>query len=167
MVKAETDKSFALSQPVEVTRPAGEGDARPRLFILSVGGSPDAGAAASIAKAMSSAAPGLFGEVITRILEGDQATPAAVNAELERIRNQASLADTTLVYYAGRETLDTAGHYRLSAARGSSQEPAGVWLSDRELKRNLAAIPGRVLMAVDTTRSEQQVQREASVGWCG
>jgi hypothetical protein len=71
------------------------------------------------------------------------------------------------VYYAGRETLDTAGHYRLSAARGRSQDPAGVWLSDHELKRGLAAIPGHVLMAVDTTRSEQRANRESSTGWCG
>jgi WD40 repeat protein len=167
VVKAESDKSYALSQPIEVARPAGKDAPRPRLFILSVGGSPDANSAASIAKALSAAAPGLFGEVITSVLEGEQATPAAVNAELEKIRGQASLADTTLVYYAGRETLDTAGHYRLSAARGSSQDRAGVWLSDHELKRGLAAIPGRVLMAVDTTRSEQHASRESSTGWCG
>ncbi len=166
-VKAESDKSYALSQPVEVNRPADKDAPRPRLFILSVGGSSDANAAATIAKALSAAAPGLFGEVITRVLDGDQATPAAVNAELEKIRSQASLADTTLVYYAGRETLDTAGHYRLSAARGGSNNPAGVWLSDHELKRGLAAIPGHVLMAVDTTRSEQHTNRESSTGWCG
>lgn len=166
-VKAETDKSYSLSQPVEVTRPAGEGDVRPRLFILSIGASPDANAAASIAKALMAAAPGVFSEVVTRSLQGDEATPAAVNRELEKIRGQATLADTTLIYYAGQETLDTAGHYRLSAAWGGSPDPAGVWLSDHELKRELAAIPGRVLLSVDTTRSEQHAHREASTGWCG
>src|SRR5207249_219167 len=116
-VKAETAKSFALSQPVEVTRPtgdAGDAAARPKLFILSVGAPPDATAAASVAKAVSSAASGIFGEVVTQVLQGDQATPAAINAELEKIRSRATLADTTLIYYAGRETLDTAGHYRLA-----------------------------------------------------
>jgi hypothetical protein len=166
-VKAETDHNYALSPPVEVTRPAREGDSRPKLYILSVGPAPDSSAAASIAKAMSAATPGVFGEVITRTLQGEQATPAAVNAELERIQKQATLADTTLVYYAGQETLDTAGHYRLSAARGASQDPAGIWLSDKDLKRELAAIPGRVLMAVDTTRTEQHSDREAATGFCG
>jgi WD40 repeat protein len=117
-IKAETNHNYALSPPVEVTRSAGEGDPRPKLYILSVGPSADVNASASISKALSAAASGVFGEVITRTLLGEQATPAAVNAELERIQKQATLADTTLVYYAGQETLDTAGHYRLSAARG-------------------------------------------------
>jgi WD40 repeat protein len=166
-VKAETQHNYALSPPIEVTRPAREGDPLPKLYIVSVGASPDSNAAALISEALSAAAPGVFGEVVTRTLQGEQATPAAVNAELETIQKQATLADTTLIYYAGQETLDTAGHYRLSAARGGSQDPAGVWLSDKDLKRELAAIPGRVLMAVDTTRTEQHSDREASTGFCG
>jgi WD40 repeat protein len=166
-VKAEAAHSYAVSNPVEVTRPAGEGDPRPRLFVLSVGAAPESNAASSISKAMSAAAPGVFGEVVTRVLEGEQATPANVSAELEKIRSQATLADTTLVYYAGQETLDTAGHYRLSAARGGSQDPAGVWLSDKELKRQLAAIPGRAMLAIDTVRAQQHHEREATSGFCG
>lgn len=166
-VKAETATSYALSPTVEVTRPAGEGAARPRLFVLGVDPSLEGTAASSVANAMKTAGAGAFGEVVTHVLRGEQATPENVNAELERLHSQASLADTTLVYYAGQETLDTAGHYRLSAARGGSTDPAGVWLSDHELKKRLGAIPGKVLMAVDTTRVGQRRDREASAGFCG
>jgi hypothetical protein len=167
MVKAETDHNHALSPIVEVARPAAAGDPKPKLYILTVGASPGSNAVESISKTMSTVTPGLFGDVVTRNLLGEEATPAAVNAALEAIQKQATLADTTLIYYAGQETLDTAGRYRLSAARGGSNDPAGVWLSDKDLKRELAAIPGRVLMAVDTTRSEQHADREASTGFCG
>ena len=68
---------------------------------------------------------------------------------------------------AGKETLDTAGHYRLSAAAGGSQDPAGVWLSDNELKKQLAAIPGHVLLAIDTVRDQQHNERESTSGFCG
>ena len=166
-VKAEAAYSYALSEPVEVTRPAGEGAPRPRLFILSIGAPPEGNSAAAISKAMSAAAPGIFGEVVTRVLDGEQVTPENVNAELEKIRSQATLADTTLVYYAGQETLDTAGHYRLSAARGASPDPAGVWLSDKELKQQLAALPGRAMLAVDTVRAQQRHERESTSGFCG
>jgi hypothetical protein len=166
-VKAEAAHSYALSDPVEVTRPAGEGESRPRLFVLSVGAAPGDNSASSISKAMSAAAPGVFSDVITRVLEGEQATPAKVSEELEKIRSQATLADTTLVYYAGKETLDTAGHYRLSAAAGSSQDPAGIWLSDNELKKQLAAIPGHAMLAVDTVHAQQHREREATSGFCG
>jgi WD40 repeat protein len=166
-VKAETNHSYALSDPVEVTRPAREGDPLPKLFVLSIDPSPDGNTAAAVPKALTAAAPGVFGEVVTRVLQGEQASPAAVDAELEKIRSQATLADTTLIYYSGRETLDTAGHYRLSAARGGSNDPAGVWFSDKDLKRELAALPGHVLMAVDTVRTEQKTDREAASGFCG
>src|SRR5262249_27915619 len=88
-VKAETDHNIALSPPVEVTRPAAEGTPRPKLYVLSVGTTPEANAAGSIAKAMSAAAPGVFGEVVARTLEGEQATPAGINAVLEAIQKQA------------------------------------------------------------------------------
>ena len=166
-VKAEAAHNYALSDPVDVTRPAGEGESRPRLFVLSVGAMPGDSSATSIAKVLSAAAPGVFSEVIPRVLVGEQATPARVSEELEKIRSQATLADTTLVYYAGKETLDTAGHYRLSAAAGGSQDPAGVWLSDKELKKQLAAIPGHALLAVDTVHTRQQREREAASGFCG
>jgi len=166
-VKAETAHSYALSEPVEVTRPAGANDPRPRLHILAIDPSANGTAAVSIPKALTDAAPGVFSEVVPHVLRGDQATPAAIDAELEKIRSQATIADTTLVYYAGQETLDTAGHYRLSAARGGSTDPAGVWLSDRDLKQQLVSIPGRLMVAVDTVRAEQKLDREANSGFCG
>jgi WD40 repeat protein len=166
-VKAEAAHSYAMSPPVEVTRPAGTEDARPRLFVLSIGAGPDGNAAAAVSKSLSAAAPGVFRDVVTQVVRGEEASPAAVDAALEKIRGQATLGDTTVIYYAGSETLDTAGHYRLSAARGGNPDPAGVWLSDKSLKRELAAIPGRMVLALDTVRATQRRDREATTGFCG
>jgi WD40 repeat protein len=166
-VKAEAAHSYAVSPPVEVTRPAWEGDAKPRLFVLTIGAGPDGSAATALSKAMSAGARGVFREVVTQVLSGEEATPAAVDAALEKIRTQATLADTTAIYYAGKETLDSGGYYRLSAARGGDPNPAGVWLSDKALKRELAAIPGHIMLAVDTVRSTRRREREASSGFCG
>ena len=151
-------QNYALSRPVEVTRPAGETDARPKQFVLAIGTPPNPNSAAAIAKAMSDAAQKSSGETISRVLTGNEATPAAIAAELEKIRSQATLADTTLIYYAGQESLDMAGHYQLAAAGGG--------ISEQELKQKLAAIPGRILLAVDATHSAEQFDRQASMGFC-
>src|SRR5262249_53071112 len=81
-----------------------------------------------------------------------------------QLAQQATLADTTLIYYSGQETLDTIGHYRLSASRAAGRTD---WLSDHEFKRLLAAIPGRLMLAIDTVRLEQNANREMNVGFCG
>lgn len=166
-VKAETAHSYALSPPVEVTRPAGENETQARLFLLAVAPSPQGKDADAIVKAVSAAAPGLFGEVVPQMLQGTDATPAAVVSALEKIRGQATLADTTMILHFGQETLDTAGHYRLSGSPAGSKDAPGAWISDLDLKRELAAIPGRVMLALDTTRVEDQRDRVAAAGFCG
>src|SRR5204862_8110976 len=69
-VKAETENSFGLSEPIEVTRPAGEGDVRPKLHVLTIGGAADAAAAAAIAQAGAAAAPEQVGAVTPQAQHG-------------------------------------------------------------------------------------------------
>lgn len=164
-VKAETANSYALSPPVEVVRPETETSQKPKLYVLAIGAPPVQGAA-GVADSIAAGGKEAFGEVVTKVLEQEQATPANVSAAMARIREQATLADTTLIYYAGQETVDLTGRYRLSASRGTSQDPAGVWLSDKDLARDLAAIPGRLLMAIDTLKVETEEERSATTGFC-
>jgi WD40 repeat protein len=166
-VKADTAKSFALSPPIEVTRPAAPSDSKAKLFILSAGGAADATAASSVAKAMNAAKPNEFGEAVTLTLIGDEATPEGIASKLESVRHQATAGDTTFIYLAGTESLDGAGRYQISSTDYGGAANSAPGLSEGELRRLLSGIQGRVILATDTRRSQQHSQRETTRGFCG
>jgi WD40 repeat protein len=166
VVMADTPKSFALSRGVEIARPAGENDPKPKLFLLAIGGSADAAAAASVAKALAAAAPKQFGQVESCMLQGSQATPEAIATELEKIRKGSTLADTTFVYVAGQESLDGSGQYQISTSQGNQQDSSRPGISGAELRRLLAPIQGRLMFAADTRRSQERFDREVAKGFC-
>jgi WD40 repeat protein len=167
-LRVEAEHSSALSPTLEVTRKTEEGTspAKPKLFVLGIGASPKDKAASEVASAMSAAGKQQFGEVITKVLDAEHATPETIVAELSKLAQQATLADTTLIYYSGQETIDTAYHYRLAASR-TQAGGQDLWLSDHALKRQLASIPGHLLLTIDTIRLEQHFDRQAASGFCG
>jgi len=167
-VRVESEHSAAVSPDVEVTRKADDAApaSKPKLYVLGIGASAKGKSVADVARAVAAAGKNQFGEVITKVLRADEATPAVIEAELAKIAAKATLADTTLVYYSGQETTDTAGHYRLAASR-ADVGGTGKWLSDHELKRRLAAIPGRLLLTIDTVRWEHHADHESTSGFCG
>ncbi len=184
-IKAETGKSFAVSPPKEIVRSADDAaPTAPKLYVLAIGGPPPTDqakiapqsnaasndqAARAVAQALADshrAGVGPFGEVVAKTLTGQQATPAAISAELARLQNEATLADTTVIYYAGLESSDAAGQFRLAAASGGGNT-AGSFLSGSELKRSLASIHGRLMLMLDTTLDEQHARHNAAEGVCG
>lgn len=162
-VKADAAKSFALSPPIEVTRPAAPTELKPKLIILSAGGATDVAAAAAVAKAMTAAKPNEFGEAVTLTVLGNEATPEGIASKLETVRQQATSGDTTFIYLAGTESLDGAGRYQISSAQSGST----TGLSEGELRRLLSGIQGRVVLATDTRRSQQHTEHETAKGFCG
>src|SRR5207249_2268629 len=74
-VKAETDASVGLSDPIEITRGPAEGQPRPKLRVLAIGGGSDT---AALATALATAAPKDVADVKPRILQGKDATPEAI-----------------------------------------------------------------------------------------
>src|SRR5262245_48069529 len=158
-VKAETETSVALSDSIEVTRGPTEGQPQPKLHVLAVGGGSDA---AAMAKALAAAKPKEFADENPRILQGKDATPEAIVTELERLRKESTLADTTFIYAAGAESRDRGGQYQLSATDDAQEA-----LSGNDLKRLLAPIPGRIVLATDLKRSEQKMDRESTKNFCG
>jgi WD40 repeat protein len=158
-VKAETESSVGLSDPVEVTRPPEGNEPQPKLHVLEIGGGSDA---AALATALAAAKPKEFAEEKPRILQGNDATPEAIVTELERLRKESTLADTTFIYAAGAESLDRGGQYQLSATDDAQEA-----LSGNDLKRLLAPIPGRIVLATDLRRSEQKMDRESTKNFCG
>jgi WD40 repeat protein len=165
-IKAQSAGSVGFSNAIEVTRPAGPGDPQPKLHVLSIGGSPDAAAAAAIAKAVVAAKPEGYGQVDQRVLIGSEATPEGIVSELEKLRKTAALADTIFIYLAGVESLDNAGQYQLSASATGSQSASVGGVSGAEIRRLLAATPGRIILATDMRQSRQQSNREATKGFC-
>jgi WD40 repeat protein len=162
-VKAETESSVGLSDPIEVTRKAGANNQQPKLNILAIGPASDAAALMAVTKSLAAAAPKEFAEPKPQILQGNQATPEAIVGELEQLRKDSTLADTTIIYIAGTESLDAAGQYQLSTASGEQE----TGISGADLKRLLAPIQGRLLLATDLRRSQERSNREAVKSFCG
>ena len=109
-VKAETADSYALSQPLEITRSGAE-PVTGNLYVLAVGVDPqatagvesaDAAAAHAVASSLDSAGKSRFGQVTVRSLSDSQATPAAIDAELAEMNRRMTAADTGVVYYGAR-----------------------------------------------------------------
>ena len=146
-VKAETETSVGLSDSIEVTRRSADGQPKPKLNIVAIGGGSDA---ATLASSMTAAAPQDFEAPRARVLQGKDASPEAIVAELERLRKDSTLADTTFIYVAGgvarpRRPI-SAFHHRRRTGRTLGQRLGAL----------LAPIPGRIVLATDLKRSDQK-----------
>ncbi len=140
VVKAETAESYGLSRPLEVTQLPAEGNADDatgenaadsaapagKLYVLAIGAAPDATAAKpsifakdaqAIAAALDAAGHRGFDAVSVKLLTDQQASQAAIEAELDSLRRQMTLADTGIIYYAGHASADAQGQYILGATR--------------------------------------------------
>ncbi len=147
-----------------------------KLYVLAIGAAPDATAdkpsldakdARSIAAALQQAGKTQFDAVVTRVLADQQATDAAVNAALEEMRSQMTLADTGIVYYAGQASVDAQGKYVLGRSRRPGPTETSGEISAAKLKSQLAAIHGRLVLVLDVTHSDERAQHEANAGFCG
>jgi WD40 repeat protein len=196
VVKAETAESYGLSSPVEVSQStsaaapaeaatsAGESSegAKPdaaapagKLYVLAIGAAPggaganpsqDAKDARSIAAALEKAGKNQFDAVVTRVLTDQQATPAAIAAELEQMRSAMTLADTGIIYYAAQSSANPQGEYMLGAGHSAAGEVAEE-TSGTKLKAQLAAIQGRLVLMLDTVQADEHARRDAAGGYCG
>lgn len=172
-VKADTAHSHGVSRSVTVVQPGdGAQPSRPKLHVLAIApAAAGSQAAQALTKVLADHARGPadhgpYGEVATTVLSGAQATPARILAELDRLQSQASLADTTIIYYAGPESVEAGGQYLLGTAPSQPGSGSG-WLSAAGLQRKLRAISGRLMLLLDTTWDEQHARHAASQGTCG
>jgi WD40 repeat protein len=156
VVKAENDNSFALSSPVEVTRSLGAQEAQPKLYVLAAGAAADVAGLAALSGANASQTESAGGIVVKTLKDGE-ATPEAIAAALEEIRSQATLADATLVFLAGEESLSDAGRYQIVAGQNR-----GAGIPETELRRLLAPIRGKIVLATDLDRAKTATQSGAA-----
>lgn len=182
LVKAQTDDSYGLSRPIQVTQapavnaaidangPAtGSPAASPpagNLYVLAVGADPaDARDAQEISASLGKAGTTQFNKVITRGLTGPAATPAAIDHEIEQLRRAMTLGDTAVIYYGGHDAIDSTGQYVLQTSSGAAAGQADV--STSKLQSQLAAIQGRLVLMLNLTHADEHSRREAVTGFCG
>ncbi len=79
------------------------------------------------------------------------------------MRGQMSPTDTGVIYFAGQDSLDSAGNYLL----GGSAAAAGGEVRADSLPAQLAAIPGRLVLLLDLTHSAEHTRQQAAGGFCG
>ena len=116
----------------------------------------DARDARAIAAALDPAGQTLFAGIVTHVLCDGQATATAVDAALEQMRSQMTLADTGVIYYAGRASIDAHGGYLLGSAHHPGPAETSGEISAAKLKSQLAAIRGRLVLMLDVTNSDER-----------
>ena len=174
VVKAETADSYGLSKPLLVNRArAADADsaaATGKLYVLAIGADPPAAAGApadgpqvqKLIAALEQQGQGQFKEVITVPWWAPRPRPRRSKANWPR-SSQMSPIDTGVIYFAGQDSLDSAGNYLL----GGSATAAGSEVQAASLPAQLAAIPGRLVLLLDLTHSAEHARQQAAGGFCG
>lgn len=138
---------------------AARGAGRPVLRVLSIGVSryrdqvflsyavKDARA---VARAFQDHAADLFARVEVRLLTDDQADRRALVAAFEELRQKAKPGDVTVIYYVGHAANDEPIGFYLAPGRYNDKFWRQTMLPGTDLRRAWEAIPGRVVVLLDT-----------------
>ncbi len=106
--------------------------------------------ARAVASALQKHAAGLFERVEVRLLTNDEANRRAVLAALEALRTQARPGDVAVIYYSGHAANDPPVGFYLAPGRYNDKFWRDTMLAGADLHRAWAAIPGRVVVLLDT-----------------
>ena len=159
VVQAESKVSQALSPPVAVTYKSEEPvDVRPNLYVLAIGISAYPGDlrlnyaahdAEAIADAFRTKSSALFQKVEARRLTDAGATRQAILAGLTWLRKQMTQRDIAIMFYSGHGLRDTEGSLFLLPVDGDPDDLLASSVSDDQVKKALAGLPGRVIALLD------------------
>ncbi|MFH1922703.1 MAG: caspase family protein [Planctomycetota bacterium] len=157
-VKAETAKSYAVSQPVEVTFQADKIEP-PTLYVLAVGlseyndarqtlqfGAKDAETLAAVFQKTS---PPVFRDVQVQVLSNGKATRRGILKGLDWLSEQMTPRDVAVFAFSGHGVKDAQGAFFLFPFDGEPEEVAISGVSEEEVKRHCQLIPGRLLLLLD------------------
>jgi uncharacterized caspase-like protein len=158
-VQAESAVSQAVSPPVAVTYKSEEPvDVRPNLYVLAIGISAYPGDlrlhyaahdAEAIAEAFRTKSAALFRTVEARRLTDADATRQAILAGLTWLRKQMTQRDVAVVFYSGHGLRDSEGSLFLLPIDGDPEDLLASAVSDDQVKKALAGLPGRVIALLD------------------
>lgn len=152
----------AVTSPT-LTPPTPEFSITPRLFLLAIGisdynnNSMDLRFAAKDARdflaAMKLQQDALYRTVESRLLVDQDATRDNLLGGLEWLQRSVTQHDVAMVFIAGHGMNHTDGHYYFLPHNADVQEVKRTLLPDMEVRRTLEALPGKVLMFLDTCHS--------------
>ena len=155
-VKAETAKSYGLSDPLEVTYEVQQSSRQPpALYLLCVGisayedkrltlsyGAIDA---RGLAEALQKSSGPLFRKVQSKVLVDGQATQRSILRGLEWLKTEMTQHDVGIFFYAGHGTKDANGLFYLVPADCGPDDVGIGGISADQIKRCCQATPGRLL----------------------
>ena len=163
-----------LQEPPPTARPAaGGGERKARLFLLAVGvskysrkeyalGLPakDAGDFASL---MSGQGGRMYASVHARLLTDEKATRSAVLDALAWMRDSVGPNDTGMLFIAGHGVNDSNGRYYFLPHDAEVERLASTAIGESELRKTLAALPGKAMLFVDTCHAGNVIGTGAAV----
>ena len=157
-VKAETAKSYGLSEPVEVTY-APEQRQQPALYVVAVGISAyqnerlrlkyGADDARSLAETFQKTAGPLYRKVETKVLTDGQATRSKILEGLRWLKGQMTQHDVGIFTFSGHGDRDNEGVFYLIPSDCQPEDLPATGVSEDQVKRYFQSIPGRVLVLLD------------------
>ena len=159
-VQADSAVSQAVSDEVEVVyveeaRPEPE---LPGLYVLAVGVSAYPGDlklhyaardAEAIERTFREKSRLMFRRVETKLLTDREATRAGILKGLEWLRREMTQRDVAVFFFAGHGQKDNNGRFYLLPVDGDPDNLLASGVADDDLKRALAALPGRVIALLD------------------
>jgi WD40 repeat protein len=177
-VQAESAVSKAVSEIVEVfgkgtrglgqtseelvrgmhRRPDSDSGALPSLYVLAVGissykgdlklryAAKDAEALAKVCRAKSKP---LFRRVEVKLITDDKATRRQILQGLTWLRKQMTQRDVGMLFFAGHGAKDSDSSFYLLPVDGDPDDLLSTAVAGEQIKRTLAAVPGKILMLLD------------------
>jgi uncharacterized caspase-like protein len=106
--------------------------------------------ARAVARSFEAHAPGLFRRVEMRLLTNDRADRRAILDALEWLRASSRPEDMAVIYYGGHGGNDPPVGFYLAPGRYRDHNWRRTMISGADLRRSVAAIPGRVIVLLDT-----------------
>jgi len=169
-VKAESDRSIGMSDPVPVEVDVAKAT-RPRLFVLSIGvagnqrfdlrRSTSVIDAQAIAAAFSKPSPQDFRDFQASVLIDQQVTRFNFEEGLRWLERSMSDDDVGVIYYSGYAVRDAQDNVYLQHFESRPGDPAA-GVSDRVLREFLQRTGGKILLLMDViTRDESALPPQA------
>jgi uncharacterized caspase-like protein len=168
-VKADTDVSYGLSDPLEEAG-SPEKAGRPKQYVLAIGirrdlqrssgASHAAEDAAAIVRRLTEGKEGIYTAVETRLLTNAQATRRNVLVGLEWMQQNMTPADVGMVYFEGLpSSADLGGRFGLATADVQTSDVLTSRVAGEELKPFVRQTAGRLLLWIDIHRTRAAAER--------
>ncbi len=158
-----TNDAGSTSVPVSVTVRYGAEEQKPAMYVLAVGVSDyaikeytlryAAKDATDLANVLKQQAGKLFRKVDVKLLTDKEASQGGVLDALDWLTKQVTQRDYAVVFLAGHGLADSAGEYYFLPADGDTERLRRTGLHWSQFRTALRALPGKVLLALDTCHS--------------